>query len=864
MKSLSKRGPGRTTAIVALLTLAFAGLAIVLLRLNSIAGAGTLADHDSRAWKATESLHQRFGDEPITILITARPKHCPGGRDCHLTDLVLTPDLLRVLSLEGCLSGNVPRGAKPPAAVCRRFAQTKPFAAVEGPGTFINESARQVTARVRADQASTARKAEQAARAARRIAAAQGLGKVEQKRLARRARELAYLNSLQPALRYGLSPRSPQSIDARFVHQLVFDASLGFDMPKTRFSRLFPNRDSAQILVRLRPRLSPAERRSAISLLQEAVASPSFRLDSASYLVAGYPVTSEAVAAEISSTLVGLALLALLAAAVALTLVFRSRLRLLPLLPVLIGAALSFGILSLTGGALSIASIAVVPVLVALAGSHGAFFQSRFEAEDHRQRGGGGSLIAAALVTVIALLALVFSPAPMVRSFGALVALGVGFSLLLATMVLPAVLEGRQWRAHVGTRTRSWSLAQAAPPLRRAWQGALRGTVRRPRLVLALAALAAILGWVLQGEIGVASRLERLAPNDVGAVNDLKQVQRETDTAGDIDVLVSAQDVTAPGVIAWMSSYERRVLARHGYSEKRPCKAAELCPASSLTSLLGEVPKSNQQATRLVSALPPSFTQGILSPDHRSTIMSFGLRTMSEGKQNAVVRDLGRQLDPPAGVTAALAGRPALTESTDGNLKASGRVVTLVALAAAFLVLLAFHQSWSWAALTLIPLALTTGWSSLVLLIVGFPINPISAALGGLVVALASQLALFASTRYRDERAAGNAPAEAVERSFELSGNTFVTAAAVMLAGLVVLLVSDVRMLREFGIDSLATLFVAITGLALVLPATFVLYEEGSLGFARQLARPAGAARLAVKGARLGRALRRRGEAQRP
>ena len=46
-----------------------------------------------------------------------------------------------------------------------------------------------------------------ASEAARKVAAARGLSPAEQERLAKQARKLAQLNALQPALRYGLSPR---------------------------------------------------------------------------------------------------------------------------------------------------------------------------------------------------------------------------------------------------------------------------------------------------------------------------------------------------------------------------------------------------------------------------------------------------------------------------------------------------------------------------------------------------------------------------------------------------------------------------------------------------------------------------------
>src|SRR5829696_2007441 len=99
------RRPLVTVAVVAVLAL---GGGLVALRLEPDAGTDTLVSNGSEPAKATDELHQSFGDDAVIVLVRIPRK----GKD--LTDLVLTPDLERLIGLEGCISGNVPRGAKPP------------------------------------------------------------------------------------------------------------------------------------------------------------------------------------------------------------------------------------------------------------------------------------------------------------------------------------------------------------------------------------------------------------------------------------------------------------------------------------------------------------------------------------------------------------------------------------------------------------------------------------------------------------------------------------------------------------------------------------------------------------------------------
>ena len=107
------------------------------------------------------------------------------------------------------------------------------------------------------------------------------------------------------------------------------------------------------------------------------------------------------------------------------------RRRLLPLALALAASALTFGAMSVAGASLTIASIAVLPVLVGLAVDYAIQFQSRFDgaeglaAGDAQRAARGGPVIATAgAATAAGFLVLLLSPVPMVRGFGVLLVIG--------------------------------------------------------------------------------------------------------------------------------------------------------------------------------------------------------------------------------------------------------------------------------------------------------------------------------------------------------------------------------------------------------------------------------------------------------
>src|SRR4051794_14096945 len=239
------RRPLAVGGAVALLALVAAVLA---LRLEPTAATGTLVQRGSDTWQATEDLHRRFGDDAVYVLVRE-----------PVTSLVLTDDLGRVLGLEGCLSGNRPRGQAPAGGArspCGRLAATQPVQVVFGPGTFVNEAVGEIQDQLRSQTAQRSEQATRARRAARTLALRQGRSRREADRLGREAEQLVYAQAISEvfrlAARYGLRSL-PRIDDPSFVAQIVFADTGPPGTPKPRFAYLFPNRDSALIQVRFRP-----------------------------------------------------------------------------------------------------------------------------------------------------------------------------------------------------------------------------------------------------------------------------------------------------------------------------------------------------------------------------------------------------------------------------------------------------------------------------------------------------------------------------------------------------------------------------------------------------------------------------------
>jgi hydrophobe/amphiphile efflux-3 (HAE3) family protein len=844
MRAAARRplAAGLIVAVLALVGAAFA------LRLHPSAQTDTLVGRSSDAFGATTELHKRFGDDPVIVLVRG-----------DLRRTVLTADLERIVGLEGCISGNLPAGVTPrggPNGPCARLARLspKPVKVVYGPGTFINESVRQIGDAFTKTKAQKSQQAADAGVAAYRLARSRGYSVARAKRFQQEAGTLVYNEFVRDTFKLALQYRLrdvPKINDPNFVATLVFENTNSPCKPKARFAYLFPNCDAALIQARLRPDLTDSQRSQTIALIRDAVQMPDWRLaGKQQYVVTGAPVVVSDLSQTLVSSIRTLLIAALLVMALTLALVFRAPLRLLPLGIAAAAVAITFGALSAAGASLTMASIGVLPVLLGLAVDYAIQLQSRVLEErgdlERVARFGAPAIATAAAATGAGFLVLLVSPVPMVRGFGILLVIGIAVAFACALTAGVAALGAARFAPPRALGALQAALAPAtrgagellrgnavSRALRtrgdRAWRGGLALATRSPVAVLGVAAALAAGGWALDTQTKVESDLTKLVPQKLAALRDLQSLQKSTSVGGEIDVLVHADNLADPKVVTWMAGYQDRLVKKYGYSAKRGCGKAELCPAFSLPDLFrGGAATSAASITALLDAVPPYFSQGVITGDRTVATLAFGIRLMPLDRQEQVIRAMRAELHPPAGVSARLAGLPVLAAEANDRVSSPWRryLMLLLGLTAVAAVLLAALRSVSRAFIPLIPIALATGWSALVLFALRIPLNPMSVTLGALVIAIATEFSVLLSERYRQERIAGHETTEALARTYRSTGRAVMASGITAIAGFAVLMVSDIRMLRQFGAVTVVDLTVALIGVLVVLPAVLVLAER--------------------------------------
>ncbi len=593
-------------------------------------------------------------------------------------------------------------------------------------------------------------------------------------------------------------------------------------------------------------------------------------LDGFEVLVTGSPVFLKEINDYLQGGMLTLGAIALAVMAVVLAVLFRVRWRFLPLLSTVVGVGWGFAILGFIDVDLSLVTISGLPILIGLGIDFAIQIHNRIEEEaaldkddtpiSETMANVAPALVAATIAAVVAFLALQVSRVPMIRDFGVMLAIGI-VTLVFCGIVLPGCVLGvREYRSRTAERGDS-VVERIVVRL-----GSLPPASAIPLVVASIALFVA--GVALEGRFEIESDPIRWIDQDSRTVEDLDTLEEATGFSSTLGVLVTANNVLTDEVAELV--HEFTVAA-----EARP----EVANTSSLVATMSKIiavpgasdlAPTSQDVVAAAEVLPPDIRDVLLADDATATQLNLRLAPASLDERAVLVAELEADLesriealdlppdsvllqdldpgDPP--VRAVPAGLAVVGVGLLENLSANRAVLTYLGLALAALFLLLRFRSLGRAVLTLVPVGLAIGTSSVVIGAFGLTLSPLTTVSGPLVIASCTEFSVLITARYLEERQAGKAARDASDHAARRTGRAFFTSAATTIGGFAVLIGSALPLLRDFGIIVTLNVAVALLAALVVMPPLLVwadgrgLFPIGVVDPGRSVvlaARPAGA-----------------------
>ncbi|MEH3054159.1 MAG: MMPL family transporter [Patulibacter minatonensis] len=786
-----------------------------------------------------------FGGDAATIIV----------RGDMVSTLRNPADLVKLNGLEGCLAGKVPDEVK--TGPCAKIRDLDAVQSVSGPVTFLNSSLAQLGDEI-TEQAAAYREAASKARTEAEAAAKKrGLPQSEITGRGDAASAAVTLEGIDKLSQFskqtGISMYQAPSLQSKpLITKILFakgdDGKLG---PKRRLAWIIPNRQTALIQVNLVGNLSASKRAAVTQALQETMANKAFKLSGskASLTFTGLAPATQSLSDTIRRSALVLGAAALLVMGAVLLLARRLGRRLLPVLVAAATLGLAFLFLGIPTGALSLASVVALPVLVGLAVDQAVQAQLRLERRLHP--GALRTLVIAGAAASASAAALVASPFTVVRTVAIALALAILVAIIAAAMASAAALTLARRRAESPDPDHQPSalaraardadaLVAASPPVKLSVAAAHGLTARAARIgrrgavgVLATGVVIAIAGAGLGSQAKVETDLNALVPAQTAGAQELRTLQRDLGFASTVSIVVKTKQLGNPDLWRRLIAAQRTVTA----GTDGRCSGTGLCtplPLDELfgTTTTGNLPTDAQVAQRL-SVLPDTLSRGLIDADRGTVALPFGVGTLDGTEQRKLVGQLrvltdGIERSVPGVESAGVSGLPAVVDASATALESPGRRALLAALALLLpgLVLLATLRSPRRVIVALVPPALALGWSEFALWLLGVPRTPLTAALGVLVAAVAVEFSVLLGERFAALRRVGVGRERAIVATLRETGGAVAISAGATIAGFAVLGFASIPVIAEFGLATAIDLALVLLALIIVAPATWVLADR--------------------------------------
>jgi len=778
--------------IVAIVLAAAAIPGITMLETET--GFNALVSSNAKISQDNTRYEEKFGGEPITILLNGQ-----------LDDVFSAGNLVIMSQFE------------------QEFSYNEHCCAVIGPAALIHMAIEEAIRASQAFQEQIALAQDEAATEARQAAASMGLSELQQEEAAQQAR-LEVLQRFQPQIEQMQAIGEPSLDNPLFVEAIIYDSEGAVNQ---EMRTLIPDNEHALIIVTPKGNLSDEEDLQVVRDIEDYfLAHPLTNLDTT--VIASSKLV-DAISKAMGKNMAILLGISVVVMTLILLGMFRVRWRLLSLLMVGVSALWTFGIMGYFSVPITMATMAILPILIGLGIDYSIQFHNRYQEEVTKAKSVGEAIIIsisrmlsivgiALLATIIGFITLFMSEVPMIRDFGMMLAVGIVFSYIVGLFMLHSIV-------YLGDKNKPMDLLSKA---------SLKASGRIDRILSRIAKLAVnntlpiflvalafgIAGGVVDHWLPTNTDYEELIPQDIAELKELRELREIIGSGGEIRFMIETDDVVSPVVLGWLKEYQDEALALH----------PELTSVNSLAALVSETTggliPAEEQIQQILDNTAPLYLAQVISSDHKMASVSFDTKYISLEETHDLLQLMQEEANLPVGVQLSPVGSLAIGASTIDALVGSRLKLNLICLGAILVVISLVYRRLSSIIFTIIPVGAVIAWSSLDMYLIGIPLNPLTAVLGIIVIGICTEFMVLLIGRYDEEKRLGLSPKNAMVTSLSKIGRAIVVTALTTLGGFGVLIASDFVMIRDFGIATVLGVLLCLIITITVMPGLIVWYDE--------------------------------------
>ena len=406
------------------------------------------------------------------------------------------------------------------------------------------------------------------------------------------------------------------------------------------------------------------------------------------------------------------------------------------------------------------------------------------------------------LDAVFAFAALRYAKVPMLREFGLLLIIGVTAICLNSIMGALAILGIREYRSPThGHDFREGFLGRMT-----VWLGSLSDRVAPTLVLVSLIIFAG--GLLVEGKLVLQTDPTQWVNQHSQVIKNLNVLDREVHSSSELGVYVESKNVFEQKTVSFVDQFTRAQLG--GYPDTLLTASGLVNTVSQLADVPGAthlVPTS-ADVQRAYAVAPKDIQLSTVSAGNSAMNVVFRTGPSGLDARAKVVREIRATVHPPSTVRATPSGLAVVGVGLLDNLDANRVILTYVSILFVFLFLSLRLRSVVRALLSLVPVLIAVGASSLFAYALSLKLSPMTAVGGPLVVAACTEFTSLILLRFVEERRRGSEPRAAMDIAAARTGRAFIVSALTAISGVAVIATSSLPLLHDFG--QIVTLNVAI------------------------------------------------------
>jgi predicted RND superfamily exporter protein len=440
---------------------------------------------------------------------------------------------------------------------------------------------------------------------------------------------------------------------------------------------------------------------------------------------------------------------------------------------------------------------------------------------------------------VFAFAALYFAKVPMIRQFGALLAVGIVMICLCSIVTPLAALGIREFKSPTVRHPskRSEALGRVVVKL-----GDLPKSSALPLVVISL--LVFFGGILVEPKLTLQTDPVQWVNPHSQVIHNIDALEHGTGSANELGVFVQAPNVFSDSVVRSVDLFTQKQKTTN--ADKISSVTSIVATVSDLINDVpgaGHVVPTGQEVHDAYLVAPVDAQNSSATPNGKAMNIVFRTGTpartsLALDKQADMVNQMNAQLKVsgtstvvkgvpqagmlPTGVKATASGLAVVGVGLLENLESNRVLLTYLAILFVGVFLAVRLRSLVRSLLSLVPVLIAVGAASLVAYVLHLKLSPLTAVGGPLVVAVCTEFTSLILLRFVEERGKGFGPKEAVDHTAARTGRAFIVSGLTAISGVAVIATSSMPLLRDFGIVVGMNVAVALLSALIFLPPMLV------------------------------------------